>query len=271
VQKRAMPKVSCAVILAVRNEAVHIGRMLDDYIEQGINAVVIDNGSTDETLVICEKFLGRGLLAIEHQPWHGVFDLSAQLAAKEAVVAKLPHEWVIHADADEWLQSPVEGESLLEGIARFSAEGFNVVNFEEFVFIPTAEVDVTHDDYRQEILHYYYFAPGKNRRMLAWKRADGLSNLASGGHRLTGGDIRLAPETFILRHYLVLSYQHAVAKYVGKIFSDEDLERGWHGNRRNLSADRLLLPDAEVLKRLPDWQSKQFDRTSPVARHYWQW
>jgi hypothetical protein len=38
-----------------------------------------------------------------------------------------------------------------------------------------------------------------------------------------------------------------------------------------LSADRLRLPDAEVLKQLPDWRSKQFDRTLPVAKHYWQW
>jgi len=265
-----MQKVSCAAILAVRDEAVHISRMLDDYIDQGIDVVVIDNGSTDDTLAICRPYLGRGLLAIEHQPWQGVFDLSAQLAAKQAVVAKLPHEWVIHADADEWLQSPVEGESLLEGIARLSAEGFNVVNFEEFAFIPT-EVDPAHDDYRQAILHYYYFAPAKNRRMLAWKRAAGLSNLDSGGHRLRGGEIQLAPETFIMRHYLVLSYPHAVAKYVGKNFADEDLERGWHRNRQDLSAERLRLPTAESLKRLPHWLSKQFDRTSPLAKHYWEW
>ena len=91
---------------------MHVRRALTNYTEQGIDVVLIDNASTDETVRICQEFLGCGLLSIKHLPWRGVFDLGAQLASKKAVIQSLLHDWIIHADADKWLQSPVQGESL---------------------------------------------------------------------------------------------------------------------------------------------------------------
>lgn len=263
--------VRCAAVIAVRNEAIHVRRTLENYIEQGIDVVMIDNASTDQTVRECMKYLGRGLLGIEHLPWEGVFDLSAQLAAKEAVIQGLSHEWIIHADADEWLQSPVAGKSLIEGISRLSAAGYNVINFEEFVFLPKPAADLDLRDYEKTLLDYYYFAPAQNRLMRAWRRADHLSNKATGGHRLTGSVVHLAPEAFILRHYMVLSYQHILMKYSGRKFSETDLKKCWHGNRLNLSADNLMLPSTKFLKRLSCWDSKQFDRSAPKRTHFWEW
>ena len=44
--------ITCAAVIAARNEALHIRRVLINYIEQGIDVVVIDHGSTDETVHI---------------------------------------------------------------------------------------------------------------------------------------------------------------------------------------------------------------------------
>jgi hypothetical protein len=267
-----VPKlVTCAAILCVRNEAACIAQTLKSYIEQGIDVVVIDHDSTDKTRAICKEQLGRGVLRIEHLPWAGVFDLSSQLAAKAAIVDSLPHEWVIHGDADEWLQSPVAGESLLEGISRVSAAGNIVVNFEEFVFVPTCDSAAGQDNYQQTILNYYYFAPAPQRLMRAWRRTAELSNWASGGHRLKGSAVRLAPDSFILRHYIALSSEHAIRKYVGRRFSEADLKKGWHRKRLNLSPDDLALPSPASLKRLPQSDSKQFDRSDPKMTHFWEW
>ena len=263
--------VSCCAVLAIRNEAVHITRALTAYINQQIDVVVIDNTSTDETISKCKKFLGRGLLDIKVLPWQGSFDLSAQLAAKEAVIQNLSHDWVIHADADEWLQSPVVDEPLIDGIARIAAAGYNVINFEEFVFLPDANYRETESEYQKCFLHYYFFAPRPCRLMRAWQRSSMLRNTHSGGHTLSGDTIRLCPENFILRHYPVLSFNHAVAKYTTRRYAAEDRAKGWHGNRLQLSAERLKLPSPDHLKRLSHWRSREFDRSSPAVRHYWEW
>ena len=107
--------------------------------------------------------------------------------------------------------------------------------------------------------------------MRAWKRSANLSNLASGGHRLVGDELNVSPESFILRHYIVLSQRDAWRKYVGRSYSATDLSKNWHGNRLKLTKEQLELPRPERLKKLPVWDSKEFDRSDPQSRHYWAW
>lgn len=263
--------VTCVAILAVRNEALHMHRALSSFIEQGIDVVVIDHESTDRTLEICKELLGKGILFIERLPWRGVFDLSEQLDAKARIIEKLQHDWVIHADADEWLQSPVKGESLLEGITRVDGLGYNAINFEEFVFLPNPNESDDLLDYNKKLLYYYYFSPQRKRLMRAWKMGCEFRNNTTGGHKLEGNDLNLAPVAFILRHYIVLSQRHAVKKYGSRVFSDIDLKKGWHGNRLQLDAKRLTLPKTCYLKKLACWDDVNFDRSNPKQTHYWDW
>ena len=266
-----LDSITCVAILAVRNEALHMHRALSSFIEQGIDVVVIDHESTDGTLEICKEFLGNCILSIEALPCRGVFNLSEQLEAKTRIINELPHDWVIHTDADEWLQSPVKGESLREGIVRIDGLGYNAINFEEFVFLPGPDESNDLHDYSKKLLYYYFFYPHEKRLMRAWKRGCEFNNVATGGHTLGGIGINLAPEAFILRHYIVLSQQHAVKKYGNREFSDMDLKKGWHGNRLNLDAKRLTLPETRYLKKLPCWDNVNFDRSDPKKTHYWDW
>jgi len=263
--------ITCAAILCVRNESSHIQRILSDLLHQGIEVAVIDHESTDGTFEICEDFVGKGLISIDRLKWTGVYDLTAQLKAKARIVETLRHDWIIHTDADEWLQSPVEGETLLEGLDRITENGFNVINFEEFVFLPQHGRRVSLESYTKDILNYYFFAPRKQRLMRAWKRSAGFQNIESGGHTLSGKAVKIAPEVFILRHYIALSYEQVVQKYVGRVFSERDLEKNWHGNRLDLSAEALVLPAPDKLKKLPRWDSINFDRSEPMKKHYWSW
>lgn len=262
---------SCVALICVRNESLHIHRMISDFTNQGIEVVIIDNGSTDDTLDICSTFLGKGLLFVKNMPWTGKFNLSKNLEIKEQVAKTLRHDWIIHADADEWMHSSVDGESLIDGITRISESGFNVINFEEFVFLPKSDSQYNIHDYNKEFKDYYYFAPQKHRLMRAWNRLQDFRNLASGGHRLNGKNINIAPESFILRHYIVLSYEHAVEKYTRRVFSECDLAKGWHGNRLNLTAKKLKLPDRNKLKRLDRWDNYNLDNSDPKDSHYWEW
>ena len=263
--------VSCAAVICVRNEAKHIRRAISDFVSQGIDVVIIDNGSTDHTLQICSEFLGNGLLFIKHMPWKGEFNLSYQLEMKNEIVRNLNHDWVIHADADEWMHSSVEGESLLDGITRISKRGFNVINLEEFVFLPARNEEYNLDHYKKEFLDYYYFSPHKQRLMRVWNRLLSCNNLDSGGHKLSGVGINVSPESFILRHYIVLSHEHAIQKYLQRIFSKRDLVKNWHKKRLDLTLEKLKLPYAHKLKRLDKWDSCNPDFSDPKKEHYWDW
>jgi hypothetical protein len=81
---------------------------------------LIDNESTDGTR---EKFRGQGLIDIEKLPWTMEFSLSDQLRGKQRVFAASNHDRIVHADADEWLCSPIERQSLLEGLTAAEEGG----------------------------------------------------------------------------------------------------------------------------------------------------
>ena len=58
------------------------------------------------------------VVGVKDLPFYGTFDLARQLAAKLAIINELDADWVIHADADELMESPREGETLRDGIAE---------------------------------------------------------------------------------------------------------------------------------------------------------
>jgi len=162
-------------------------------------------------------------------------------------------------------------EGLRDAIARVDRAGDNVINFDEFVFLPT---DVAFDgDARdfQPVLSYYFFEPEPHRLMRAWKRSTGFSGQHSGGHRLSGEGIRIAPQNFVLRHYIFRDQQHAFDKYTSRVFAEDELARGWHFNRVNQPPELFRFPPAHELERLIYPASAYFSRGRPRRKHYWQW
>lgn len=255
-------------VLCVRNEARYLAVGLKRLVAEGLDLAVIDNDSTDGTTDILDSF-GHAIVHRSRLPYRGCFDLTAQLEAKQHVYRQVRTDWFVHVDADEILQSPRPGESLRQGIERVAAD-WNVVNFDEFVFVPKS-ADEAHEgrDYYERMLHYYFFAPRPRRLMRAWKASAGLVQ-AEGGHALTGPDLRVAPENFLLRHYPLLSLDHARVKYPTRVFAPGDLAKGWHGNRLRVRADRIAFPPPHRLHALRAPDDKAFDRTVPWRRHFWE-
>ncbi|MCJ2107834.1 glycosyltransferase [Methylobacterium sp. E-041] len=263
--------ISALAILCVRNEAIHIHRCIDDLISSGLEVYLIDNGSTDGTREAAETYLGKGLIGIHDLPWRGAFSLTDQLVAKRGIISEAEHDWILHCDADEWLMSPNDGQSLLEGFDAADNAGFNCVNFHEIVFLPLPGEDFEQEDYAEKMQSYYFFQPSYPRLYRAWRRDAGLDNSAYGGHLLIGEGLNPYPIDFILRHYIVLSMAHAQRKYYGRIFSTEDRSKGWHGNRISITKDNLVVKPAPELRRLDDPNSREFDLSAPAGRHFWEW
>lgn len=263
--------VTALALVCVRNESLHIRRCLGDLCRDGIDVVLLDNDSTDDTVAQARAFLGRGLLAIERLPWRGVFSLRDQLEAKQRIARAYGHDWLLHVDADEWLCATGSSASLLEGIAQADAAGYNCINFNEFVFVPLRGQNFETAEYAQLMTTYYFFEPYRPRLMRAWKRSSGLSNLAGSGHFLEGGEVRCWPHDFALRHYMMLSEEHGRRLYRERAFAGEELRIGMHTNRLLIPQAELGLDDAPPLRRLAHPSSRDFDTRFPVGKHFWEW
>jgi glycosyltransferase involved in cell wall biosynthesis len=264
--------ISICAVISVRNEAYHLQFLLPALANQGIDVVIIDNDSTDETPRLLREYNKSPVLRVERVPFRGYFSLQELLEAEQQTIQSLPHDWVIHHDADEIMESSMEGCSLRDAIQEAHDNGFNAVNFEEFVFLPPVDSDFFGKDYHRGILQYYFFEPKKNRLNRAWRRDSNLSNILGAGHNLAGSDLSVFPVNHILRHYIVLSYEHAKQKYLTRIFSQEEIRRGWHKNRLSVNEVNLSLPaDGNYLFNLDLYNSKDFQRKTPALKHYWEW
>src|SRR4030095_2232430 len=101
-------------ILAAYNEERFIAPCLENLFRQGIQAYLIDNDSTDQTVAIARRFLGRGLLGVEAFPRNGVYKWTSILKRKEQLAATIEADWFMHVDADEVYPSPRPGHTLAQ-------------------------------------------------------------------------------------------------------------------------------------------------------------
>ena len=259
--------VRLTAIIAARNEAPYIGRCCEHLATQGISFAVIDNGSTDGTRAIVDSFQGRGLICVADHPYHGVYDWDALLKHKEELARDLDSDWFMHLDADEIPESPQRHESLLARIATADAEGYTAVNFDEFVFVPETE-DESHEgrDYVLEMHKYYFFQPWPERLIRAWRKTAEIDLASSGGHAAMSSNRRLCPENFVLRHYIALSMEQLVRKYLhNRVYSEAEVAKGWHTWRSQLTGTMIRVPPADELF---DTRSDQgWIRSRPHDRH----
>ena len=255
-------------IIALRNEERVLGRTLEHLAAQEVDVCLIDNGSTDGSAAIARSFLGRGVFRLETLPFDGSFNMPELMALKERLTREIEADWFLHQDADEIRQAPREFATLREGFAEMDRLGFNAVEFQEFVFLPTVGGETFEGrDFVAAMRHYYYFLPQAHHRLNAWKNTGQLIDLHTHwGHRVEFEGRRIAPVPFILRHYMALSRAHALGKYGGRIHSAPDIEhRGWKDARVNFQPDKLHLPTLEQLKTLDG--TGTWDTSDPWPAH----
>jgi tetratricopeptide (TPR) repeat protein len=108
-------KLSLAMI--VRNEAAHLGHCLDSVRGLVDEMVVVDTGSSDDTVAIARA---RGA-AVSVFPWIGDFS-----AARNASLAQVTGDWVLVLDADEALD-PVDFPLIRQALAQERVSGFQLL------------------------------------------------------------------------------------------------------------------------------------------------
>ncbi len=264
-------------VVAARNEAHHIKRCIKCLLANGMEVAFVDHGSTDGTREIAETYLGNGITQINDLAWEGHFSLEKQLITKAQIFEQSAHQWVAHFDADEWPMPAGSFTRLVDMAEEAEFRGYNAINFNEFAFIPEPGSDYSQADYESRMLSYYFFQPTYPRLQRVWRRESMLSSLDRGGHILSGSLVNMFPLDGALRHYIVLSEDQAIAKYVGRTFADTDLKRGWHGNRTTITENKIrgffqsYNRHHEYIKSLKAPSACQFDVSSPQKLHFWDW
>jgi glycosyltransferase involved in cell wall biosynthesis len=256
-------------VLAAYNEERFIAGCLEHLIRHGIEVYLIDNASTDETVAIARRYLGRGLIDIESFPRWGQYSWRPILERKEQIAAALDADWFMHVDADEIRLPPRSDRSLTQAFAEVEEQGYNAVNFLEFAFTPTHEApDHDHPHFQETMRNYYPFVPPVYpNRLNAWKRQPDPVELAwSGGHQVRFPGLRMYPQWFPMRHYLFLSVPHAIRKYVERLYDQAEVEAGWHRARAKLRLEMIKLPGQADLR--PYLSDDQLDASNPRPHHY---
>ncbi len=257
-------------IVAVRNEDAYLANCLRHLAAEGVAFAILDNDSTDATPSIYRSpEFASGLVDVVRLPFDGSFRLSDILRTITELIERLETDWVVRVDADEIMHSYRAGETLADALRRLGAEGWNAIDFDEFVFLPIEHDYVTDAAGQQPLELYYFFQPHTPRLMRAWRRSYGFTMVEHAGHRLSGPNLRLAPERLALRHYMFRSRSHAFEKYTTRRFPEDELAAGWHRARANQPREAFELPDASALKRLAEPGARDLDRSDPWAQHYW--
>lgn len=256
--------------MACRNEADYLPTCLHHLVRNGLEFAIVDNGSTDGSISIARSAEFRPFLVdVRHAPFNGTFELDMLLQAKRALAESIGADWVMNICPDEILHPNRQGTTLAEEVAQFDRAGFNVVNFDEFVFLPVERAWQNGHRGWPDMRHYYFFEPSRFRQMRLWKPGQGLSNVRHGGHRLDG-DKRFAPESLVLRHYLFKSQQHAFEKFPQRHFAPEELARGWHRNRHGYPPAQYAFPPIDRMDVLDHPESTALSRARPWKKHYWE-
>lgn len=258
-------------LLSTHNDERFIGASLEHLFREGVQAYLIDNCSTDRTLRMAEKYIGKGLIGITRPFINKAADPQALLRCKEQFVATLEADWFINLEPGEIALPPRSSGTLVEALSRADCAGYNAVNFIEFAFVPIRESpDHDHPDFQTTMRWYYTFYPGFPHKVCAWKRQAAPVDLTwSGGHRVWFKGLRLYPKSFLMRRYIFLSVAHAKRKFGHNSRPDSPRAawQNWQPSRRDLESGALKLsPKSELRCYVSD---DQLDASNPLSQHCW--
>lgn len=224
-------------LLAIYNEADCIEQVVLDWLEQGCDAHVIDNWSTDLSWDILNRLAADtpDRITLErfpttpspHYEWRDI------LRRKESIAAQYPGRWIIHTDADELRRAPFPGMTIAEALHLAQGAGANRVNFTLINFRPTADdPDISLNMGHHGSAFEFATKPDEFDQAKAWlqpgRRVDLVS---SGGHVADFDGASEWAYRFLLMHFPIRSAEHGRRKVlterVGR-WSPEERAMGWH-------------------------------------------
>src|SRR5262245_18885290 len=90
-----MGKPTLGIAMNIQNEAHHVPATLAQFFRLADDIVVVDGGSTDDTVAWCEKMGAR----VFHRPWKHIYADQKNFACQQ-----LSTDWIYVHDPDERLE-----------------------------------------------------------------------------------------------------------------------------------------------------------------------
>jgi glycosyltransferase involved in cell wall biosynthesis len=264
-------------MIPVYNEADIIGQVIGHLVSQGIELVILDNGSTDGSSDICAGHVGKGVLSIEKSVTDR-FEFNSIIAKLYDAALRQRPDWVVLNAADEFLESPFQGMTLKEAIELEDRRGYNLIQFNNFEFWPTEQDrDSSEPDVRKRLRYYTW---NDDLQFRCWRVYPGIIVVGTAGHYPAfPNDLKVTiPKTkFILRHYRIRSYEHGLKK----VFEDrlpryvvEEQRKGLHVHYSKFERDdTFFIIDSRNLNKYNEdcnWiLKKTFDWTWGLEAKTW--
>lgn len=251
-----------------------IEEVINHLLSQEIELVVLDNGSSDDTYEICKKFLGKGLLLLS-QFKTPTLQLHPRLRMLYDMALTQKPDWVIRSDSDEFLESGIENLTLKKAISQADAEGYNLIQFEQFDFQLTDNDNESAKSIKEKLT--YYSSEGY-MAYRSWKYFPGIRPEDAGGHYPIfpeGLVYKIYPRKFVNRHYRFQSKEQAIKKINDRIARTNgtvELNIGWHRHYREFLKNEFpRIVDHKILSKYEEnnkWNTEHKSPTDPQVFHW---
>jgi len=212
-------------MMAVYNDEDFISEVLENAISQGIELVLLDDGSTDNTYEICSKFLGKGILELYLHKSNSWNEEENHRILHDLALRHNP-DWLILFGSDEFLESWNNKVTLEDAISQVDREGYNLIQFNWFNFFLTSKDDEQSKSIKEK-LKYYSWASDYLYR--SWKNIPGVELKVRGGHYPIfpqGITYKIYPRKFVLRHYQFRNIEQFKKKVQDRIKKIKGTTRG---------------------------------------------
>lgn len=154
IQRKLLPKPSLSLCMIVKNEEKCIGRCLESVQSIVSEIIIVDTGSTDKTVKICEGFGAK----VYHYEWQDDFAAARNESLKHAL-----GDWILVLDADEVIAAK-DMLRLQEAMRERDVAAFSLTtrNYNKTAY--TAGMQKSMREYEEE-LGYPYWHPSTKIRL----------------------------------------------------------------------------------------------------------
>jgi len=255
-------------MIAVYNEPDIVRVVIDHLLSQGIQLVILDNSANGSNDMFME-YSGKGVLSVERLVTER-YDMDLLISKMYEKALEARPDWVLLNDSDVFLESPYPGMSLRDAIELEDRKGHNMIQFDNFEFLPTEkDEDSNETDVRKRLKYYTW---NDNLRFLAWKPYPGVTVTGTSWHYPIFPEnvkVRVPRTKYIMRHYRIRSYQQGLQKVFSERiprFPEELRRKGMLVQYDNFGRDKkFFVINSTNLNRYNDdgrWvKLKKFDLT----------